>query len=69
MRRLDADGSIGDRVEQRASLDAGFYAHAVYVMPSNRAVLLPACGNEPGLGVHTEDPGGLLPVRLRRTAG
>ena len=58
--RLNADGSIGDMVEQRASLDAGFYAHAVYVMPSNRAVLLPARGNEPEPGVHTEDPGGLF---------
>ena len=57
--RLNADGSIGDMVEQRASLDAGFYAHSVYVMPSNRAVLLPARGNEPEPGVHTEDPGGL----------
>ena len=57
--RLNADGSIGDMVEQPASLDAGFYAHSVYVMPSNRAVLLPARGNEPEPGVHTEDPGGL----------
>ena len=57
--RLNADGSIGDMVEQRASLDAGFYAHSVYVMPSNRAVLLPTRGNEPEPGVHTEDPGGL----------
>ena len=58
--RLAADGSIGDMVEQRGSLDAGYYAHAVYVMPSNRAVLLPARGNEPEPGVHTEDPGGLF---------
>ncbi len=57
--RLNADGSIGGMVDQRASLDAGFYAHAVYVMPSNRAVLLPTRGNEPEPGVHTEDPGGL----------
>ena len=57
--RLNADGSIGDQVEQRASLDAGFYAHAIYLMPSNRAVLLPARGNEPEPGIHTEDPGGL----------
>ncbi len=57
--RLHADGSIGGMVEQRTNLDAGFYAHSVYVMPSNRAVLLPARGNEPVPGVHTEDPGGL----------
>ena len=53
MHRLNADGSIGDMVDQRASLDAGFYAHSVYVMPSNRAVLLPTRGNEPEPGVHT----------------
>ncbi len=58
--RLNADGSIGDQVEQRASLDAGFYAHAIYLMPSNRTVLLPARGNEPEPGIHTEDPGGLF---------
>ena len=58
--RLHADGSIGDMVEQQANLDAGFYAHSVYMMPSNRAVLLPARGNEPQPGVHTEDPGGLF---------
>ncbi len=57
--RLNADGSIGDMVVQRASLDAGFYAHSVYVMPSNRTVVLPTRGNEPEPGVHTEDPGGL----------
>ena len=59
VRRLNADGSIGDMVEQRAGLDAGFYAHAIYLMPSNRTVLLVARGNEPEPGVHTEDPGGL----------
>ena len=58
--RLNADGSIGDMVEQHASLDAGFYAHAVYFMPSNGAVLLPVRGNEPEPGIHTEDPGGLF---------
>ena len=57
--RLNADGSIGAQVEQRANLDAGFYAHAIYLLPSNRTVLLVARGNEPEPGVHTEDPGGL----------
>ena len=57
--RLNADGSIGGAVEQRAHLDAGFYAHAIHLMPSNRTVLLVARGNEPEPGVHTEDPGGL----------
>ena len=57
--RLNPDGSIGDEIEQEASLDVGFYAHAVRVMPSNRAVLLMTRGNEPVPGVRTEDPGAL----------
>ena len=57
--RLDADGSIGEEIEQAASLDVGFYAHGVRVMPSNRAVLLITRGNEPVPGMSTEDPGAL----------
>ena len=57
--RLNPDGSIGDAIEQEASFDVGFYAHAVRVMPSNRAVLLPTRGNEPVPGIRTEDPGAL----------
>ena len=57
--RLNTDGSIGDHIEQHARLDVGFYAHAVRVMPSNRAVLLITRGNEPVPGMRTEDPGAL----------
>ena len=57
--RLNTDGSIGNEIEQEASLDVGFYAHAVRVTPSNRAVLLVTRGNEPVRGVRTEDPGAL----------
>ncbi len=57
--RLNPDGSIGDAIEQEASFDVGFYAHAVRVMPSNRAVLLITRGNEPVPGIRTEDPGAL----------
>lgn len=57
--RLNVDGSIGDEIEQDADLDVGFYAHAVQMMPSNRAVLLVTRGNEPVRGVSTEDPGAL----------
>ena len=56
--RLDY-GSIGEEIEQAASLDVGFYAHGVRVMPSNRAVLLITRGNEPVPGMRTEDPGAL----------
>ena len=47
------------RSSSRPASDAGYYAHAVYVLPSNRSVLLVARGNEPEPAVHTEDPGGL----------
>ena len=57
--RLHADGAIGDEIAQEASVDVGFYAHAVRVMPSNRAVLLITRGNEPVAGIGTEDPGAL----------
>ena len=57
--RLNPDGSIGDAIEQEARFDVGFYAHAVRVMPSNRAVLLITRGNEPVPGIRTEDPGAL----------
>jgi 6-phosphogluconolactonase len=64
VRRLNLDGSIGDEIEQEASFDVGFYAHAVRVMPSNRAVLLVTRGNEPVPGMRTEDPGALYLYRF-----
>ena len=54
--RLNTDGSIGDEIEQETSLDAGFYAHGVRVMPTR--------GNEPVSGMRTEDPGALYIYRL-----
>ncbi|MGD2167255.1 MAG: beta-propeller fold lactonase family protein [Gammaproteobacteria bacterium] len=57
--RLGADGSIGGEVRQRSPLDAGVYAHQIRVMPSGRAVILPARGNEPVPGGREEDRGAL----------
>ena len=65
VRRLNLDGSIGGEIEQEASFDVGFYAHAVRVMPSNRAVLLITRGNEPVPGMTTEDPGALYLYRFK----
>ena len=62
--RLNTDGSIGDEIAQKPSLDTGFYAHGVRVMPSNRAVLLITRGNEPVRGMRTEDPGALYIYRF-----
>jgi 6-phosphogluconolactonase (cycloisomerase 2 family) len=57
--RLRADGSIGAEVEQAAPLDTGIYPHQVRVMPSGRAVILPARGNQGVPGQREEDPGAL----------
>lgn len=58
--RLGADGAPGGAIAQAADLDTGYYAHAVHVMPSNRAVLLVTRGNEPVPAIRTEDPGALF---------
>ena len=55
---INADGSVGAEVPQRASLDAGVYAHQVRVLPSNRAVVVVTRGNEP-TATSREDPGAL----------
>ena len=57
--RLNADGSIGAEVVQAATLDAGVYAHQIRFMPSGRAVIVPARGNEAMPGGREEDRGAL----------
>ena len=57
--RLNADGSIGNEVRQQAPLDTGVYAHQIRVMPSGRAVIVPARGNQGVPGKKEEDPGAL----------
>lgn len=54
--RINADGTIGAKVEQAAKVDVGVYAHQVTVAPSNRIVVFPARGNDPKDG-KAEDPG------------
>jgi 6-phosphogluconolactonase (cycloisomerase 2 family) len=57
--RLNTGGSIGMEVPQRATLDTGVYAHQIRVMPSGRAVILAARGNQGIPGVREEDHGAL----------
>ena len=57
--RLHADGSIGMEVPQESTLDTGVYAHQIRVMPSGRAVILPARGNQAVPGRREEDRGAL----------
>jgi 6-phosphogluconolactonase (cycloisomerase 2 family) len=64
---IDADGSLGAEVPQRASLDAGVYAHQVRVLPSNRAVVLVTRGNEPTASSR-EDAGALKVFRYETGA-
>lgn len=64
---INADGGVGAEVPQRGPLDAGIYAHQVRVLPSNRAVVLVARGNEPTASSR-EDPGALKVFRYEAGA-
>jgi 6-phosphogluconolactonase (cycloisomerase 2 family) len=54
--RLNADGSIGDRIEQTGAPDFGIYAHQVLMTPSGRSVILCSRGND-ATATRPEDPG------------
>jgi 6-phosphogluconolactonase len=43
--RINADGTIGDRVEQPNQLDTGIFAHQIRVTPDNKHVILVTRGN------------------------
>ena len=64
---IEADGGVGAEVPQRASLDAGVYAHQVRVLPSNRAAVVVTRGNEPTASSR-EDPGALKVFRYEAGA-
>ncbi len=56
--RINADGTVGDMVPQRASLDAGIYAHQVRVVLSDKAAILVTRGNK-ATAAKPEEPGAL----------
>jgi len=56
--RIAAGGALGERVAEPESLDFGTYAHQVLATPSNRAVVVPARGNDPTSST-PQDPGAL----------
>ncbi len=56
--RINADGTIGAKVEQTSKIDVGIYAHQVVTAPSNRIVIFPARGNDARPG-KPEDPGAI----------
>jgi 6-phosphogluconolactonase len=43
--RINADGAIGERVEQPNKLDTGIYAHQIRTTPDNKRVILITRGN------------------------
>jgi len=56
--RLNADGTIGDRIAQPDKLDTGIYAHQILAAPANRTLLLVTRGNDARPG-KPEDPGAI----------
>jgi len=56
--RLNADGTLGQMVNQPTKLDTGIYAHQVLAVPSNRSVIVIARGNN-ATAAKTEDPGSI----------
>nr|WP_315592785.1 beta-propeller fold lactonase family protein [uncultured Cupriavidus sp.] len=56
--RIEADGSIGDRIEQASSANFGIYPHQVMAFPSGGAALLIDRGNN-STKERQEEPGAL----------
>jgi len=62
--RLNADGTIGDPVNQPGKLDTGIYAHQIRAVPSNQLVILVTRGNNAEHG-KPEDPGAIKTFRFK----
>jgi 6-phosphogluconolactonase len=56
--RLNADGTVGARIEPPQKLDTGIYAHQVLAAPGNRAVTLVTRGNN-ATAAKPEAPGAI----------
>jgi 6-phosphogluconolactonase len=56
--RINADGTIGERVEQPNKLDTGIFAHQIRLTPDNKHVILIARGNN-APSDHPADPGSI----------
>ena len=56
--RLNADGTLGQLVDQPAKPDTGIYAHQIRAVPSNRSVIVIARGNN-ATASRVEDPGAI----------
>jgi 6-phosphogluconolactonase len=56
--RINADGTLGQLVNQPTKLDTGIYAHQIRAVPSNRTVIVIARGNN-ATASKAEDPGSI----------
>ena len=56
--RINADGTLGEMVNQPTRLDTGIYAHQVLASPSNRSTIVIARGNN-ATAAKSEDPGSI----------
>lgn len=56
--RIEADGTIGARIEQPGDLDFGIYPHQMLMVPGNRGAILVTRGND-ATRDKPEDPGAL----------
>ena len=56
--RVNADGTLGQMVNQPTGLDTGIYAHQVLAVPSNRSVIVIARGNN-ATAAKAEYPGSI----------
>jgi 6-phosphogluconolactonase (cycloisomerase 2 family) len=57
--RLNADGTVGEEVQQAANPKCGIFAHQVRVTPANDAAIVVCRGNDAAKG-KPEDPGSLV---------
>jgi 6-phosphogluconolactonase len=56
--RINADGTLGQLVNQPTRLDTGIYAHQIRAVPSNQSVIVIARGNN-ATASKAEDPGSI----------
>jgi 6-phosphogluconolactonase len=62
--RINADGTVGARVEQQSKIDVGIFAHQIVTTPGNRTAILVTRGNRPE-EKKAEDPGALKIYNFR----
>jgi 6-phosphogluconolactonase len=61
---INADGTIGSKIEQSEHLDFGIFAHQIRATPTNQSVVVVTRGNN-ATATKPEDPGALKLFRFR----